>query len=416
VRLFAFLCSIAVASPALGQGGPVFAGAAGRAAVPTALADKIGGALAEKLQAEGVSIMAAGRATAASSPGSADELSRLLDDARGRYLEGAFSGAIKRSAEALERFEATAAYEADEAAWKTWSELMLVRALALNKSGKKKAANQALGALATARPDYVPDPGLAPPKFASLFTQIRDELSSGKVTISATSRPAGATVIIDGVERGVTPLEASDLLPGRHFVSLRLGEERYDEAVFVRSGSAEVRAELGDPRREAASQLLTAAGRGGSEQALVDAAAAVGDEVLLAVVEPDPGGFAILVGRVKGGSLVAVVGTSARDDLSDLDGVTTDLALASLDATADGWLGDGEASTARARFLGTGTGTDGGGGGEEGGGGIGTVLVIGAGVAVLAVAAAATVGGIYLFLNAPPNPGGIDVVVDASNL
>ena len=47
--------------------------------------------------------------------------------------------------------------------------------------------------------------------------------------VSLTTNPSGATVIVDGRDRGVTPVTLYDLEPGRHLVKLRLAG--YDESV-----------------------------------------------------------------------------------------------------------------------------------------------------------------------------------------
>ena len=54
-----------------------------------------------------------------------------------------------------------------------------------------------------------------------------------------TSQPDGATVIIDGMTRGVTPLTLYDLAPGRRHVRFELANyEGVDEFMFLREGGA----------------------------------------------------------------------------------------------------------------------------------------------------------------------------------
>ena len=40
--------------------------------------------------------------------------------------------------------------------------------------------------------------------------------------VSITSQPAGATVVVDGMDRGTTPITLFDLSPGRHHIKYRL--------------------------------------------------------------------------------------------------------------------------------------------------------------------------------------------------
>ena len=58
--------------------------------------------------------------------------------------------------------------------------------------------------------------------------------------VSITSQPAGATVIIDGMDRGTTPITLFDLAPGRHHLKYRLAgyveHDRFfrtDEGPFI---------------------------------------------------------------------------------------------------------------------------------------------------------------------------------------
>jgi hypothetical protein len=55
--------------------------------------------------------------------------------------------------------------------------------------------------------------------------------------LDATSQPAGASVVIDGRERGATPVSLFDLRPGRYHVKFRLpGYEDHDTFVAVEEG------------------------------------------------------------------------------------------------------------------------------------------------------------------------------------
>ena len=40
--------------------------------------------------------------------------------------------------------------------------------------------------------------------------------------VNITSQPSGATVVIDGMDRGTTPVTLFDLAPGRHHLKYRL--------------------------------------------------------------------------------------------------------------------------------------------------------------------------------------------------
>ena len=74
-----------------------------------------------------------------------------------------------------------------------------------------------------------------PPVCASLFFAVASSLAFSafaqekvQIRVNVTSQPAGATVIVDGMDRGTTPVTIFDLAPGRHHIKYRLagyGEE-----------------------------------------------------------------------------------------------------------------------------------------------------------------------------------------------
>lgn len=400
---------LALAPAAHADDEAAFAGVVARSVALEGMSHKVGVALARSLEERGVRALLERGSDAAIDRGRLEDLRRLLADARGRHLEGDFQGAVRQADEAGRRFEEGFAFEADEDAWSVWTELMLVRALALSRLGQTRESDRTIASIAAARPSYVPDPGLAPPRFASRYALIRDKLDETRVSLSVTSRPAGAVVLVDGRRAGVTPLALDDLLPGRHFVSVRLGGARHDEALLIREGSQEVSAVLGDPRQRAAERLRLELSRGGSEAAVLSAARKVSPDTFVAVVEPGADAVPLLLGRVKEGRLVSVIAARVSDDLSDLDAVADALVERSLSASEDAWLAGGDASSLRPRFLG-------GRASVEGDDDAMPLVLAGVGVGALVLVGAGVVTGLVIFLNQPPNPGGIDVVVDASRL
>ena len=57
------------------------------------------------------------------------------------------------------------------------------------------------------------------------------------VRVDVTSQPAGVAIVVDGQDRGVTPLTLFDLRPGKHHVKCRLaGYVERDRFIEVREG------------------------------------------------------------------------------------------------------------------------------------------------------------------------------------
>lgn len=80
-------------------------------------------------------------------------------------------------------------------------------------------------------------------KFLLLFlglaaaSVLADEPAQPTCRVSLTSNPSGASVVVDGQDRGVTPVLLYDLAPGRHHVKLRLaGYDDADRILDTRKG------------------------------------------------------------------------------------------------------------------------------------------------------------------------------------
>lgn len=73
---------------------------------------------------------------------------------------------------------------------------------------------------------------------APAIPRVRAEVTVSGSTVSITSEPSGATVYIDGVSRGTTPLELTGLNPGRHEITVSRSGYRDYSSTFTISGSA----------------------------------------------------------------------------------------------------------------------------------------------------------------------------------
>jgi hypothetical protein len=109
---------------------------------------------------------------------------------------------------------------------------------ALASSGDQDNARAAYGEIVVLSPEYVPNPSEVPSRFRDLFEEERGRLRqvpSGGLRVAVS--PPGATVVLDGLTAGKSPLERDGLLPGLHFVRIHLaGHESLREAIEVQSG------------------------------------------------------------------------------------------------------------------------------------------------------------------------------------
>lgn len=415
----------AKAAPASDEPEAAFVGVVPRSGATPGLAARVEAALARAFEKGGTRVQVGAPKAGARPRGNPEDLARLLADARGRFFDGDFKGAVTQCDDAIARFESTFAYTDDEQAWRVYADLMVVRVLALQRLDKGDAADRALLALIAQRPDFVPDPGLAPPKVIERHRELKEKLKGQKAgAIVVESTPAGASVLVDGRQVGVTPLQIDDALAGPHYVAVAQGAEHTDTFVVLKGSTKKVEASFRAPENDRALALRDAVQKGGEERDVAKVASAVSDVTLAAVVDARAGKVSILVGRFEKGVLVGVTVLDTADDLKTLDDDAALLADAALWTEGERDVDGKVAAGARARFLGvtppttssTNSTTDAP-ADESEGPGVGLFVGIGAAalVGVVVVVGAATAG-VLAYLFRPPNPGGTDVLVDASRL
>jgi hypothetical protein len=95
--------------------------------------------------------------------------------------------------------------------------------LALLAEGKNDEADLAFRQAISCDNDLVLSKRKFPPDQVQAFNRAKRKLlSSGSTQIAVISKPAGATVIIDGKTRGTTPVSGLPLYAGRHYIRLEL--------------------------------------------------------------------------------------------------------------------------------------------------------------------------------------------------
>jgi hypothetical protein len=172
--------------------------------------------------------------------------------------------------------------------------------------GEAALARSELDAAARVRPAAELDPRVWSPVVIEAFDEARRRVAAEPTaTLSVTTTPAGAEVVIDGVPRGVTPTSVT-LPRGPHLVQLaRAGHTPVVRRVVLEPGGQLRRDEQLQPTAafsawSAATATLRAPGsRGGDVAALVSLRRALDAEVLWVPVAVSTGdGVAVVVARV----------------------------------------------------------------------------------------------------------------------
>lgn len=398
---------------------PVYTGLVARAPGLDGVRLRLDKALATAFEKQGASAVIPEPAAETQGTESTEELRRLLEDARSRYAEADFEAALIRCEDGIARFESRLAFTDNKEAWGLYLELMMSRAMSLLRLGRERPAAATLSALAAQRADFVPDPSWVPPKVIERLDAARKlvrEMPAG--TLKLSSRPGGAAVVVDGIERGATPLKLDTLLPGPHYVSFTRGKRRAEEYIVLKAEDRSVNVELGDLRTDAARALLAALKEKTTEDKLGNLASSIGPVVVTGVIEPGDGEVSVLLARIEGGAIAAVSATTLSDDLGDLDARVGAISRAILSAEGDAWADGMEGPDLRYRLLGAPPSprpviSD---EAEDGSGLWLAGLGLGGALVAAAVVSGAAVTAVVFYLNQPQNPGGTDVVVDTSGL
>jgi hypothetical protein len=139
-----------------------------------------------------------------------------------------------RALEQLEKADVTTQFDALVRAW-----VLKVAALIANAEHKQAFAELALLLTIDPKPPF--DPNLFAPDFLAQVRRERDELArKSNQPLDIQSRPVPARVYLDGVFRGVTPLELRNLAPGDHLLTaIAPGYQRLQRRVRPGVGMAD---------------------------------------------------------------------------------------------------------------------------------------------------------------------------------
>jgi hypothetical protein len=343
-------------SPAAGaKKDPVyFIGAFTRDASLTGITQKIESTLTAELNQRGVKTL-----RPQNQPGSdklirVQDLSRLLDDARGQFFEGRFKDAVSRCDDGIARFEDQFAHRVNPEAWKYYAELSLVRVMALRRLDQKAQGDLAMAAIAAQVPEYIPDPNIVPPNLLNRYQAIKERLQSlPSIELTLQSNPPGAQAIVNGKNVGLTPIALKSLTPGPHYVTIKTETERFEEFVVLREGNRVFQVNLSshlhaigeDIRKQISIQM--------AENELAQKSQLIAKTTFLSFVEQESGVLRIYMAKMNEGRLASVLMMEIDNTLMSLESEVPILVARIVESSGDAIVGapDRPATNLRSRFL-----------------------------------------------------------------
>ncbi len=379
--------------------GPVYLGSTAREGVSAEDRAAIDAALVRAFDKNGIPVLDATSAVDDTAAKALEDATTALSDARTAADANRWAAALTKTAEGFAAWERGPAFADDDKSKALGRDLLSLRALAAIEAKKKRPADEAARALIVLQPKYEPNKKKAPKPLLKLFAAVKASVKF-TATIAVKSKNPGADVIVDGKQKGVTPMVVEGLATGVHYVAVKSPDgSRFTERVMVTKAGASVMATVGGKKQTAAKEVLALVEQPVGAQKLVEACTGVADDVVVAVLLPAGKNVEVISGRVVKGEVRSVNGVKIVPLENDRERATFALAEAISQGTQDKWLDtekDRDTGELRPKlFSGVGsvttdpsaTAAD-----DEGGGispAVIAVAAIGAGVAVVALGGAA---------------------------
>lgn len=144
------------------------------------------------------------------------EAQRRLEQAEVAFSNFEYSGATAQLGEALELLRPLARRATGRA---RLAQIHMQLAMVLHVHGERDAALEEIRTCIHLDPRCAPDPARHPPELIELHRAVT-EADAQAASLRIVTDPPGATASIDGRREARTPVDWSDVAPGRHYVTL----------------------------------------------------------------------------------------------------------------------------------------------------------------------------------------------------
>lgn len=214
-----------------------------------------------------------------SATSASDPTSRLIAEAKARYLKFDNRGALTIAKQAVAAAEQ--AVGTDAAAAQHLVDALLTLAMAHHAARDEAAMRAAMDLLARAAPMFVLDAANYPPSMATAFQSAKSVLArGGEASLKIESAPPMAAVQLNGMSVGTTPLALSHLPIGTYRVTIAANRYRpFTQQVTLQAGqTATVRGRLAWNRQpEGKDDAVAADVAGGDARAQIAEGVRIGE-------------------------------------------------------------------------------------------------------------------------------------------
>jgi len=142
----------------------------------------------------------------------------LFNEALAAYDQLDMATAIDKASRALEKYEMGAAFIQDYSAV---TRILHFLGVCTTLNGDLEKSSELFLRAFTLDPAGKPDENMAPPEVMDVYQEtVAGAANVGTGSLDVTSVPEGASVFLDGMPMGITPITINDVLVGRHFIKI----------------------------------------------------------------------------------------------------------------------------------------------------------------------------------------------------
>ncbi len=156
---------------------------------------------------------------------------RLFGEARNLYNQTSWADAVPVLESAIASLErGIPGSNTTRELWEAWVYLGACH----QQLEAAELANGAFSQAIALNPNRQPDSAVFPPDLVASFEAVRGPLSAQATTLEVAGDPtAGATVWLDGEDKGRMPLVVAGVMPGKHYLNLRSSSGQGSAELFV---------------------------------------------------------------------------------------------------------------------------------------------------------------------------------------
>jgi|GEM_PF-4220933 len=164
-----------------------------------------------------------------------EEAESLFKEASSKYENLDMDGAIQGALKSLEKYELAAPYLDDMTGI---VKVLHLLGVCYTLNGDLNASTESFLRAYAMNPSIKLDPNVYPPEVVEVFDAVVQDLSQiGTGSLSVETTPKGASVFLDGMPMGMSPVTIQNIITGRHIVKIsKPGYQSFGTVLTIQAG------------------------------------------------------------------------------------------------------------------------------------------------------------------------------------